>query len=560
MIFSHCYNVQLQNIIVWRSDHLHKTTIVAINILGYSSFINVTSHGLAIEYNEENVDNIYNKLLIENYQILSTPNIYLGVPIIIHLYQETYKIELEVYNTRFVALNTTNKLFEVIQTSNKFGNFINFHQCIVEKFNNIGMLSLFHFVVHMHNYSYERHHQITFTNCIFQYNRLSTIFIVYASNVNMKLAGCIFKYNGNQLHFELISMSKWSDQNNSMIIVNTSFYAITSNSSLLYIPNASIHLEGPVKFNKLRAKRIFYTFSIITCHNYIEFSQNVVSFTDYTYYIIVQENTLINMTNNTYSTTKQVDLYHYKTSEFTAPCYYQYTAKGQNFDKITGKLNFSIVFHNDISISTLKTAHCRWLPGLAFNSTKPVDINTRLINSDFPLIYDKLVCYCFYDKNMPDCYIDTLATVYPGQTVSVSLGMNYQYNHFDGSSKHIDISFLTVGIYDGALPQTACKLAKVNEVIHKIYCTVTNFTIVHNGLRYLQWCELFIQTEIKLAHHTDVYYLNILPCPAGFVQQNDICICDPILKLILLIITCDINHQTVLRPADSWLSAVTIHI
>ena len=568
MTFSHCYNVQLQNITVWRSDHLYRTTIVAINVLGHSSFINVTSHGLAIEYNEENVDNIYNKLLIENYQIPSTPNIYLGIPIIIYLYQKTYKIELEVYNTRFVALNTANILLKVSQTSNEFGNFIHFHHCIVEKFNNIGMLKLFHFVSMHHHYLHKRNHQITFTNCIFRYNRLSALFIVYASKVNMKLAGCIFKYN--QLQFELIIINLLSEKN-SMIIVNTSFYAITSKSSLLDISDALIHLEGPVKFNKLRADRIFNTFSasvIITYHNYIEFSQNVVSFTDHTYYIIVQENTLINMTNNIYSALEQDNLHHYKThaiSEFTAPCYYQYTAKGQNFDKITGKLNFSIVFHHDISISTLRTAHCRWLPGSAFNSTKPLDINTRLINSDFPLIYDKLVCYCFYDKNMPDCDIDTLATVYPGQTVFVSLGMipsemNYQYNYFDDSSKHIDITFLTVGIYDGVLPPTACKLAKVNEVIHKIYntsCTVTNFTIVHNGLGYLQWCELYIQ--IKLAHHTDVYYINILPCPAGFVLQNDICICDPILKLILLIITCDINHQTILRPAGSWLSAVTIN-
>ena len=27
------------------------------------------------------------------------------------------------------------------------------------------------------------------------------------------------------------------------------------------------------------------------------------------------------------------------------------------------------------------TAHCRWLPGSAFNSTKPIDINSRLIST-----------------------------------------------------------------------------------------------------------------------------------------------------------------------------------
>ena len=57
------------------------------------------------------------------------------------------------------------------------------------------------------------------------------------------------------------------------------------------------------------------------------------------------------------------------------------------------------------------------------------------------------------------------------------------------------------------------------------------------------------------------YYINVLSCPAGFVHSNGVCICDPILNTELLsITTCDINHQTILRPAGSWLSAVTINI
>ena len=120
---------------------------------------------------------------------------------------------------------------------------------------------------------------------------------------------------------------------------------------------------------------------------------------------------------------------------------------------------------------------------------------------------------------------------------------------------------MTVEINEDVLPPTACKVSKVNELIYKIYtapCTIINFTIVHNELSYLQWCELFI--KLISTNRIDAYYINILPCPAGFVQQNGRCICDPILNSALLqITTCDINHQTILRPAGSWLSAITIN-
>ena len=43
----------------------------------------------------------------------------------------------------------------------------------------------------------------------------------------------------------------------------------------------------------------------------------------------------------------------------------------------------------------------------------------------------------------------------------------------------------------------------------------------------------------------------MFPCPASFVYQNGICTCDPVLNSLLpvSITTCDINYQTILRPA-----------
>ena len=193
----------------------------------------------------------------------------------------------------------------------------------------------------------------------------------------------------------------------------------------------------------------------------------LLSFNDHVHYITVQQNALINMTNNTYSRIYEMIPYHYvyvahSISQFTAPCYYQYTAEGQNFDKITKKMNFTIVFHNDISIHTLMTTHCRWLPGSAFNNTKPLDINNRLIKSDLPLAgYHKLICYCYNDTQ--DCSIDTLATVYPGQTISLSLVLNYLYTHILIDADFTYTHVLTVEINDDVLPPTACKVAKCRK-------------------------------------------------------------------------------------------------
>ena len=116
MILSHCYNVQLQNITVHRSEQWYRSAILVINVLGISSFINITSHGLAIEYNKVNVDNMYYKLLLENYQIPFSTKLkdrYYDSVIIIHFHQRSYKIELEVYNVRFTTWNTTSSLLKL---------------------------------------------------------------------------------------------------------------------------------------------------------------------------------------------------------------------------------------------------------------------------------------------------------------------------------------------------------------------------------------------------------------------------------------------------------------
>ena len=60
----------------------------------------------------------------------------------------------------------------------------------------------------------------------------------------------------------------------------------------------------------------------------------------------------------------------------------------------------------------------------------------------------------------------------------------------------------------------------------------------------------------------EMFYVQIKPCPMGFTLQSDkkACYCDPLLNNDKLSITsCNINDRTILRPANSWISAVTVN-
>jgi len=51
------------------------------------------------------------------------------------------------------------------------------------------------------------------------------------------------------------------------------------------------------------------------------------------------------------------------------------------------------------------------------------------------------------------------------------------------------------------------------------------------------------------------FYVKFFPCPVGFTMVSGICQCDH--NLMLYIDNCDINDQSILRPANSWVSAMT---
>jgi len=163
---------------------------------------------------------------------------------------------------------------------------------------------------------------------------------------------------------------------------------------------------------------------------------------------------------------------------------------------------------------------------------------------------DKLICYCIDDQYYT-CEIDELGPVYPGQTYTLNLIVR--------NTRKLE-SVLKVSINDGH--NRACKTRNINDhfQLFKNACTKIDYNIHYdkNG----KTCELYFQgtsitsslesTELKSNwQFLDAYRINLLPCPAGFVfdEVTLMCQCDPVLTVFS---SCNIDDQTVVRPANSW--------
>ena len=60
----------------------------------------------------------------------------------------------------------------------------------------------------------------------------------------------------------------------------------------------------------------------------------------------------------------------------------------------------------------------------------------------------------------------------------------------------------------------------------------------------------------------EMFYIHVKPCPKGFTRQQEkmACDCDPLLdNNVLSITSCNLDDETVLRPASSWITADTVN-
>ena len=120
-------------------------------------------------------------------------------------------------------------------------------------------------------------------------------------------------------------------------------------------------------------------------------------------------------------------------------------------------------------------------------------------------------------------------------------------------------SVLYAEVHNTNLPNSSCKIAHNSQLINIIgnYSnTVTvNYSIV-SSTPNINRCELFLTASPFLNRIIyEVFYIELLPCPTGFTQQDGICDCDPILPEY--IDKCYTDHSAIQRQAKTWITAHT---
>ena len=71
-----------------------------------------------------------------------------------------------------------------------------------------------------------------------------------------------------------------------------------------------------------------------------------------------------------------------------------------------------------------------------------------------------------------------------------------------------------------------------------------------------KWCKLLLRIASDTDEYLNVFYVKQNTSPAGFAKISKTCQCDPAL-VQYGITNCNINDQTILHPANSWISATT---
>ena len=203
----------------------------------------------------------------------------------------------------------------------------------------------------------------------------------------------------------------------------------------------------------------------------------------------------------------------------------------------------------------LINTNCIWYPGSIlkkFNASvvyhKIIQYNNNaFINrtTDRPLPLS--VCPCSHN-NSYNCYKANLGSAFPGQTLHIQLIISHQWSTSSSTIIVANTKDDDCSIVD------SYQLLQSHPISHG--CNNYSYTIWPNS-RHTTECKLFI----GLSEMPEMFYVQIKPCPVGFTLQSDkkSCYCDPLLinSDILSITSCNLDDETILRPANSWIIADT---
>ena len=344
------------------------------------------------------------------------------------------------------------------------------------------------------------------------------------------------------------------------------------NSQIIYSLGTKLELIGPVVLNSVTINQsIFGIVNVkLYLYGYIEISnctaKSIIhSYTDTNMFI--NEGTLLNITNN------RINGIMFDTKKVFArldhPCFIQYISNNnKSLDKEFqegNKLKYSIIFVNNIAKMIYhldRTIYCKWLPDAAFHEVEPKTVNEQFVHlinqsSDLVLKDRQSLCPCNVSirKGQPNCYVDELERIYPGQTIVVY----FELAKVVEPNADVDV------VVDAKLSD--CIVSKADEARQKFKKTCNKFSYTILSDSYTE-CKLILKTEIingltdLIEEAYSVFFIPLSPCPVGFVLYSLRCQCDRVLlsATAINIVGCNPNDQTIMRPANSWISPIAPNV
>ena len=300
------------------------------------------------------------------------------------------------------------------------------------------------------------------------------------------------------------------------------------------------------------------SYSILQFNDYNEFSENSLTYLTDSPAIYVQENAVLNISLNVlqYPFFYPAFTYNY----LVELCTVQYISERGNLDnefQMGQKINYTIMYiENDISLQFPRTwMHCAWDPTSAFLASVPLNVNQKFIHYEPPLtiIKPKHICLCNENKTH-NCQSETIGSFYPGEMVSTT------FIYVDDDDSYVERTISLFKYNTEHHSNFECRSDGI-VVFHQSSnkCTTVNYRIVHSNEH---WCALILKEDSRdLKNSAQVYTVMLRPCPVGFtLHLEGVCQCDPILSSHIPSLTnCNIDKQTIPRPANSWITADTVN-
>ena len=572
---SYCFFVSLHRLkihIKWNLVPLIKIALVAINIMGDSYFSHVICFDeMDLFYDEGHTDIEHHSLSLNN---CTTHGIKVNmlqksyrVTLTIANMQVQHKLfdsksfiqanelgtnELVIISCQFVSNTYTDQLFLFASTSNG-----SVYICNCQFIDNIFTEKDIYRVGASKKWLIKLYKSITveFNSCNFHGKNVN-ILRTFGKNVNpMKVVIRNTNYTNITYDSWLVRPPVSLDLNCFMLLSHTILTLLDSvnfcNNNIVYYSiislegNSTVVILGTVKFS----------------HNHV--SVLISLYNNNIQYIKIKETSILNISHNKVKSLFDTNL---PVTKYPIPfCFFQYYTNSTSKLRME-KRNFLIRFHNNLIkckhveschnyMRNMPASNCRWLPKSLFSNIIPLEVNEnymQFINNSVTtklsqIIEQRSLCMCANELHY-DCHAYDTGYLYPGQTLTMHLYHRYAYEVTTTNA-------VTVKTDVNQQYVTPCIVLDINENIQFIdkNCTKLHYTI---GFPTDNWCELFLKIASDSDEYLNIFYVRQMTCPTGFVKIDKRCQCDPVL-VQYGITNCNINDQTISRPANNWISATT---